>query len=99
MSKWTPQKKEFYDVVKKILWERWDPIGVYESGASWDDEYDSYASQVYSLSTEGKDAIKIASYLSYSAKQTMGLSESSETLKHDLNVAEIIIKTKKEILG
>ena len=99
MSKWTPQKKEFHNAIRKILWEKWDPIGVYEPGATWDDEYDSYAGNVFSLAIEGKDAIKIASYLSSSAKQSMGLSESSEPLKHDLRIAEIIINTKKEILG
>ena len=64
MSKWNPKQKEFYNSLRKILWEKWDPIGVYEPDVEWDDEYDSYAPHIFRLAIEGKDEIRIANSLS-----------------------------------
>lgn len=90
------KEKAFYTEVSRILWEEWDPIGVNDGDNTWDDEYNSYAPHVYRLALEGKDAIKIASALSSSAEQSMGLSPSRG---HDLNIAKLIVKKKQEICG
>ncbi len=96
MNKLSADQKAFYKEVSRILWEKWDPIGVYEPGAEWNDEYDSYVPHTFRLAIEGKDAVRIASSLSTSAEQNMGLSASK---KHDLNIAKLIVKTKLEMLG
>ncbi|MES9826598.1 MAG: hypothetical protein ABW127_19440 [Candidatus Thiodiazotropha endolucinida] len=96
MNKLSADQKAFYKEVSRILWEKWDPIGVYEPDAEWDDEYDSYVPHVFRLAIEGKDAVRIANSLSTSAEQNMGLSAAKE---HDLNIAKLIVKTKQEMLG
>jgi len=90
------KEKLLYKEIQNILWETWDPIGVNDGENEWDDEYDSYVPHIFRLAIEGKDVIHIASSFSSSKEQNMGLSANKE---HDLNVAEIIIKTKKEIVG
>ena len=95
-TKLNTKEKQLFNEVKKILWEKWDPIGVNDGENEWDDEYDSYAPHIFRLAVEGKDAIRIAGSLSSSIEQNMGLSANKE---HDLNVAKAIIKVKEEILG
>jgi len=96
MNKLSSEQKAFYKEVERILWERWDPIGVYEPDAEWDDEYDSYVPHIFRLAIEDKDAVRIARSLSASAEQNMGLSAAKE---HDLNIAKLIVKTKREMIG
>jgi len=84
-----------YDRIAKILWEKWDPIGVYEADGEWDDEYDSYVPHIFRLAIEGKDAIHIANSLSSSTKQNIGLEPQKG---HDLHVAKLIIEAKHEII-
>lgn len=83
--------------IRTILWENWDPIGVYKEDATWDDEYDSYVPQVFRLALEGKDAVCIAKWLDQNAQVNMGLSGNNTD--RDLRVAELIIEAKVEILG
>ena len=96
MKKLSATQKEFYKEVARILWEKWDPIGVNDGENEWDDEYESYVPHIFRLAIEGKDAIRIASSLSSSAELNMGLSPSRE---HDLKIAHVILKKKLEILG
>ncbi|MEH6473438.1 MAG: hypothetical protein V7752_19585 [Halopseudomonas sp.] len=96
MTKLSSDQKAFYKEVSKILWEKWDPIGVNDGDNEWDDEYDSYVPHIFRLAIEGKDPGRIASSLSASTKQNMGLGEDPE---HDLRVAKLIVKTKVEMLG
>ncbi len=96
MSKLNKEEKAFYKEVSKILWEKWDPIGVNDGDNEWDDEYDSYVPHIFRLAIEGNDATRIASSLSASAETNMGLSAARE---HDLKVAQIIVKAKEAMLG
>lgn len=91
MKKLSFQQKQFYDAVAQILWEEWDPIGVYEADSEWNDEYDSYVPLILRLAIEGRDSYKIAQELSTNAEVNMGCSPSRE---HDMEIA-----TKMEILG
>jgi hypothetical protein len=96
MDKLSQDQKALFKRVKKILWEKWDPIGVNDGDNEWNDEYDSYAPHIFRLALEGKDAISIAGSLSLSVEQNMGLSSNKE---HDMKVANLIIKAKEEIIG
>jgi hypothetical protein len=95
MNQLTKKQKAFLAEVKKILWEKWDPIGVNDGENECDDEYDSYAPHIFRLAIEGKDAIRIAQSLTISTEQNIGLGASRE---HDLKIAELILQTKKEML-
>ena len=95
MNKLNKKQKELLAKVKEILWVSWDPIGVNDGENEWNDEYDSYASHIFRLVIERKDAQRIAQSLSMSISQNMGLSPNKE---HDLSVAIKIIKAKEAIL-
>ncbi|MBH0059454.1 hypothetical protein I6F65_21205 [Pseudoalteromonas sp. SWXJZ94C] len=95
MNKLSAKQKAFYKEVASILWNKWDPIGVNDGENDWDDEYDSYVPHVFRLAIENKDAVKIASHLSSSVIQNMGMSAARD---HDLKIAELIIKAKQEAL-
>jgi len=60
MSKLSPQQKELWKKIQRILWEKWDPIGVYEKDSEWGDEYDTYVPHIFRLAIEGNDHIRIA---------------------------------------
>ena len=59
------------DEIRRILWEDWDPIGVNQSGPN--DEYDSYAFQVFAMLNEGSGETQVADYLKWAATGNMGL--------------------------
>jgi len=63
--------KEFLNTIRRILLDRWDPIGLKEHCP--EDEYDRYAMRVYSHLAAGWSADEIASYLSEMEFVTMGL--------------------------
>ena len=96
MNQLNLKQKEFYKIISKILWEKWDPIGINDGDNEFDDEYDSYVPHIYRLAIEGHDAIRIASSLSSTIEQNIGLSASKE---HDLKVGELIVNAKCEIFG
>jgi hypothetical protein len=96
VNKLSAEQKAFYKEVARILWEKWDPIGVNDGDNEWDDEYDSYVPRIFRLAIEGNDAMRIAGSLSASAEKNMGLGAAR---RHDLEVAELIVKTKREMLG
>lgn len=95
MRNCSSEQKAFYEELARILWEDWDPIGVYEPNAEWDDEYDSYVPHIFRLAIEGKDAVRIANSLSASVKQNMGLNTAKG---HDLKIAKLMVKTKQDML-
>jgi len=97
MSKLTSKQKELWKKIQKILWEKWDPIGVYEEDSEWDDEYDSYVPHIFRLAIEGNDHIRIAASLTSTINQNIGLSASNN--EHDLKVGRLIVQAKEEILG
>jgi hypothetical protein len=96
MNKLSQDQQSLFKRVKKILWDKWDPIGVNDGDNVCDDEYDSYAPHIFRLALEGKDAIRIAGSLTLSVEQNMGLSSNKE---NDMKVANLIIKAKEEIIG
>jgi len=98
MNDLSPPQTELWKRIQNILWERWDPIGVYEPDCEWDDEYDSYVPHIFKLAVEGKDHVHIAESLTFSATQSMGLSSSGSN-QHELDVAKLIIQAKEELLG
>ena len=96
MNNLSTKQKAFYKKVAEILWEKWDPIGVNDGDNEWDDEYDSYVPHIFRLATEGNDAFRIAASLTSSVEQNIGLGPDKE---HDRKVAELVVKTKIEMLG
>lgn len=90
------KQKLLYKTISDILWEKWDPIGVYDTDSEWSDEYDSYVPHIYRLTIEGNDSIRIAQSLTLSVTQSIGMSADPE---HDLYIAKLIVKSATEILG
>ena len=91
-------EKQLYKRVAKILWQDWDPIGVYNENDEWDDEYDGYVPTVVRLLIEGRDANNISNHLTTIASESMGLSTTTGN-EHDMKIANLLITTKVKILG
>lgn len=83
--------------IQRILWEKWDPIGVFEEDSEWDDEYDSYVPHIFRLAIEGKDHIRIAASLTSTINQSIGLSVTDNV--NDIKVAKLIVQAKEELMG
>ena len=98
MKRLSPKQKELWKRIQRILWEKWDPIGVYEKDSVWDDEYDSYVPHIFRLAIEGNDHMRIAASLTSTIKQNIGLSTSNNN-EHDIEVAKLIVQAKVETLG
>ena len=96
MKKLNNKQKILFQKISKILWEKWDPIGVYNTEDEWCDEYDSYVPHIFRLTIENNDAIRIANSLSSTVKNDIGLGANTA---HDLKVAKLIVEAKKEIIG
>ena len=58
--------------VDRILWEDWDPIGVNDEPAAFD-EYTTYAPGVIRLLMQGADVRRISEYLADIERERMGL--------------------------
>lgn len=58
--------------VSRILWERWDPIGVRSSGAP-PDEYDSYVAGVIRVVRRDPSAQRLHDHLEQIERVAMGL--------------------------
>jgi hypothetical protein len=80
---------EKLDVIKKILWEDWDPIGINVISPA-KDEYDSYAPQVYKLLTKNESKEVIGQYLTYVDTELIGNSPNKE---RDVRVAQKLIQS------
>ena len=63
---------QVYFLIRKILWEDWDPIGVNEFPVA-EDEYDSYIPDVTYLLESGANLSKLVDYLSWVRTDRMGL--------------------------
>ncbi len=97
MNSLSKEHKLLWMRIRTILMQEWDPIGVYEEDSESDDEYDSYVPNIFRLALEDRDATRIAKSLTQIAQVSMGLSVLRTD--HDLQVAELIIAAKEEILG
>ena len=72
----TSRSERLAQVLKTLLWEEWDPIGV--RGLGPDDEYDSYAMRILVMLNEGKSEQDVAAYLRCAATENMGLSDPGD---------------------
>lgn len=97
-KKLSRQEKELWERIRSILWEKWDPIGVYEPDSECDDEYDSYVPHIFRLAIKGCDHIRIAASLTATINQNIGPSAADKN-EHDLHIAKLIVSAKKELLG
>ena len=98
MEELTDKQKELWEKIRRTLWEKWDPIGLYEEDSEFDDEYDNYVPHIFRLAIENHDYLRIATSLTSTSNQIIGLSVSDNN-ERDLKVARIIVQAKKEILG
>lgn len=62
--------------IRRILWERWDPIGVNDTAEAFG-EYDAYAPHISSLLLQGATDDEIARYLRGIETESMSLSSGS----------------------
>ena len=70
-------KEDAFDIVKGILCEYWDPIGLYRCRADWDWEYDSYIKPIIKHLKAGRDQVWMEQLL-ISFVKGMGLSPEGE---------------------
>ena len=60
----------FLSSIRSVLWNTWDPIGLNVGNDDLDDEYDSYALEVYALAMNDEAASVIsAELMNFSSKQ------------------------------
>lgn len=90
------EERRLFEEIAGILWNDWDPIGVNDGENEWNDEYDSYVPHIFRLALEGKNASRIALFLSSTIEQNIGLSASTQ---YDLEVANKIVEAKIRICG
>jgi hypothetical protein len=65
------------EAIKSLFLHEWDPIGVSDCAGA-EDEYDSYALQVFKMLGEGADAVAIARYLNWVVTSRMSLRGNLE---------------------
>lgn len=80
--------KKHLEIIRKILWEDWDPIGI-NTISTANDEYDSYAPKIYQMISNRDDAQTLASYLTYVDTELIG---NSPNATRDLRVANKLIE-------
>ncbi|EGQ9994229.1 hypothetical protein FR279_21510 [Vibrio vulnificus] len=90
--KLSPEQLELYKRIDEILYYKWDPIGVSDSGWARD-EYQSYLAQLFSLVMKSQSPQEICKYLTEST-QYMGLQLSRD---HDLAIAKLILEVKDSL--
>ena len=83
-------QKRIYEVIDQILWRDWDPIGVNDNDEVRD-EYQSYTPQIFSLTIQGADKIKIAEHLYKIETINMGITGNKN---HCEDIAQKIIDSK-----
>ena len=80
-------EKELYNLIDKILWNHWDPIGIRSLGGPRD-EYYGYISEIFELVMSGANKEIVAGKLNSFAVDQMGLAENMD---QNLFVAELIL--------
>lgn len=75
----TPEQKELYKNIDKILWIDWDPIGINDVAPR--DEYQGYTPQIFSLKLNGAETEVIALKLFEIETKTMGLLGNIENCR------------------
>ena len=69
--------KTSQDAIRRVLLDKWDPIGVREVPEA-QDEYDGYVGGVYRLLTTGVSVPELAEHLVRIERDSMGLSARSQ---------------------
>lgn len=88
-----PKEMELYKRIDEILFYKWDPIGVSDSG--WGrDEYQSYLPQVFKMALEYNEPEKIAEYLGVVTSENMGLPRGTG---NDLVISKLILEVKEAV--
>ncbi len=82
---------EVFRRVGEILHYFWDPIGVARVPQARD-EYEAYVPRVTSMLMQGAGAEELAAFLTRTATETIGLSETPEGAAHSKDVAELLIE-------
>ena len=73
---------DLLEVLKALLWEDWDPIGVRGIDANWpNDEYNGYAVEIWKMLKRGATASDIEDYLAGMETGHIGLSINSGRAK------------------
>ncbi|MCE2028696.1 hypothetical protein [Sessilibacter corallicola] len=73
--------------VKKILWEEYSPIEIYEQNTEWSDEYNGYVLNILRLAIGGNDYIRITTLLTSAINQNIRLIASKNNT-YDIKLAK-----------
>jgi len=79
-------QKPLYDLIDKILWDDWDPIGINDDAPS--DEYQGYTPQIFNLKIQGANRETIAQCLYKIETEIIGVPGNIE---HCRKVADKIV--------
>ena len=85
--------------LRKILFWRWDPLGVADHFPSTEDEYDDYAPHVAALLRDDASLEAVAYYLATVERESMGVHETRRADVHRREVARFILEWYSESLG
>lgn len=82
----TTEQKKLWDIVDKILWEDWDPIGVNDAAPR--DEYQPYVPTIFRMLLEKSTSEEISTELFNIETHKIGLSGDK---KHFAMIAERLL--------
>ena len=85
----SPEHKELYRRVDEVLHYLWDPIGVSDVPEARD-EYHSYLPHVFSLLIRRVSAQEITDFLTHTASETMGLSNTQHAREHAKEITAVL---------
>lgn len=85
----TTDQKKLWDIIDRILWEDWDPVGI--SGRGPRDEYHRYVPQLVKMVVNKSSAQEISMRLYKFETIDMGLEETSHVKDHCDVVARKLI--------
>lgn len=83
--------KDLWKEIDKILWEKWDPIGVNDSAPS--DEYTCYVPAIYKLLLENASSETISNQLHEFSTKNMELLGNREHCKY---IADLLLNLKSK---
>lgn len=94
--------KELYNIIDKILWEDWDPIGMKTLKGAPRNEYHGYIPEIFSLTVNNASIDEITNKLIFIETVTMGFEGpdvDNEAIRiHCKTVAEKIIAEKRKLI-
>jgi len=91
------QQEELICRVDEVLFYIWDPIGVKDVPEARD-EYENYASHVFSLLNRNAGESVISTFLLKTETATMGLSKSARAERHVQKVAKLLEEYRERLL-